>query len=140
MWCQGLWKTSYKVAGLARSTYMLYKWEAQHGCKLHGNEGTKKQRCVTRQTMLNVEAFIICWYKKCANVMFHQIKGIGVGRHDVQLVIPKTWTSVCEWSDEVHKAILTHTYVKTSSMSLNLITFKFMLKVSGKWFWISMCF
>jgi hypothetical protein len=49
----------------------------------------------------------------------------------------KTWKSVHEQSDEVHKAILNPTYAKTSSMFPNLITFKFMLNLSRKRYWIS---
>jgi hypothetical protein len=57
---------------------MLYKWKNQCGWKLlpHENKGTKKQWCAVRQTMLNVEAFIM----KCEDLMFHQMKGIGDGR------------------------------------------------------------
>jgi hypothetical protein len=69
--------------------------------------------------------------------MPHQMKGIGDGRQDVRLAITEIWKSVHEQSDEVHKAILNPTYVKTSSMFANLITFKFMLKVLGKRSWIS---
>ncbi len=117
--------------GLAWSTYTLYKQKSWHGCRylLHGNKGTKNQLCAMRQVVSNVKALTM----RCVDVMPHQMKGIGDGWHDVQLVIPETWESVYEWSDEVQKEILTLTYVKTSFIFPNLIRLKFMLKVLGNY-------
>jgi hypothetical protein len=54
------------------------------------------------------------------------MKGIGDGQHNVRVVIPETWNHVHEQSDEVQKAILTPSYVKTSTIFPNLIKLKFM--------------
>jgi len=45
-----------------------------------------------RQVVSNVKALTM----RCVDVMPHQMKGIGDGWHDAQLVIPETWESVYE--------------------------------------------
>jgi hypothetical protein len=72
--CEKVW---YKAVGLVWSTYMLFKRESPLRCRFlqHGNKGTKKQHCATRQVVSNVKALI----RRCVDVMPHKMKGIGDG-------------------------------------------------------------
>jgi len=68
----------YKIVGLSRLTYMLYKGFYKQDCKLlpHGNKGTHKL-CITMwQAKSNRQSLI----DLCVNTMSHQMKGIGSGR------------------------------------------------------------
>jgi hypothetical protein len=48
--------TWYKIIGVSKSTYVLYKFESKWGCQFlpHGNKGIHKLRMLTKQAELNV--------------------------------------------------------------------------------------
>ncbi len=70
--------TWYKIIGLSKSTYMLYKVNSKRGCRFlpHGNKGSHKLQTQTKQAESNVQSFI----DLNANTMPHQLKGIENGR------------------------------------------------------------
>jgi hypothetical protein len=74
--------TWYKIIGLSRSTYMLYKVDSKQGCKFlpHGNKGLHKFKTPTKQEKSNVQLLI----DLSVDIMPHQLKGIKSGRQDVQ--------------------------------------------------------
>jgi hypothetical protein len=91
--------TLYKIIGLSKSTYMLYKVDFKRRCRfwLHDNKSSDKLRTPTKQVESNVQSLI----DLNVNTMSHQLKGIKNGRKDVQQILPDTWRSLRKWSDEV---------------------------------------
>jgi hypothetical protein len=77
--CEMAW---YKIIGLSKSTYMLYKVNPKRECKFlpHGNKGSHKLWTPTKQAKSNVQSLI----NLSVNTMPHQLKGIENGRQDVQ--------------------------------------------------------
>ncbi len=73
--------TRYKIVGLSKLTYMLYKVDSKRGCRFlpHGNKGSHKLQTPTKQAKSNVQLLI----NLNANIMPHQLKGIKNGKHDV---------------------------------------------------------
>jgi hypothetical protein len=61
--------TWYKIIGLSKSTYMLYKTNPKQGCRFwpHDNKGSHKLRTLTKQVELNVQSLI----DLIANTMLH---------------------------------------------------------------------
>jgi hypothetical protein len=71
---------------------MLYKSNNKHNCQFlpRGNKSTHKLCMSTWQVDSNVQSLIDLF----ADVMPHQMRGIGNGRQDVRCLLPKTWKSM----------------------------------------------
>ncbi len=67
----------YSIVGISQSTYLDHEKDSKCGIKqwLHENLGLKKKRFVAKHAENNVQLFI----DQCANIMPHQMKGIGNG-------------------------------------------------------------
>jgi len=65
---------------------MLYKSDTKQGCRFlrHGNKGIHKLRMSTWQGESNVQSLI----DLSIDTMPHQMKGIKIGRQDVQHLLP----------------------------------------------------
>ncbi len=64
--------------------------------KPQGIIGMKKQHFATKQVESNVESLI----EQCIDIMLHEMKRIGDGWQNIHLLIPNTWKSIREWSNE----------------------------------------
>jgi hypothetical protein len=76
--CQGLWKTLVQSCGFGMINIYVVQVRKLTWLQIPTawKQKDKKQCCAIRQAMLNVKAFIT----RCANVMPHQMKGIGDGQ------------------------------------------------------------
>ncbi len=76
--CETAW---YKIIGVSRSMYMLYKSSTKRSCRFlpHGNKGTHKLQISTKHTKSNVQSLINLF----EGIMPHQMKSMGNGRQDV---------------------------------------------------------
>ncbi len=95
--------TRYKIVGLSKLTYMLYKIDSKWGCTFlpHGNKSSHKLQTPTKQVESNVQSLI----DLSADTMLHQLKGIRNGRQDVWWFLPDTWKSFREQSDEISDSV-----------------------------------
>jgi len=68
----------YKIVGLSKSTYMIYKVDSKQRCRflLHGNKGSHKLWTPTIRAESNFQSLI----NLNVNTMSHQLKGIKNGR------------------------------------------------------------
>jgi hypothetical protein len=84
----------YKIIGLLRSMYMLYKGFCKQGYRFlpNGNKDTRKLHITTQHVESNVQSLI----DLCANTMSHQMKGVGNGRHGVRHLLPHMWKRIQE--------------------------------------------
>lgn len=96
--CENAW---YIIHGVSRASYHNYKKAARSGSitSSHGNSGQLRPRPATVQAEGTIHAIV----RMNADLMPHQMKGIGGGRQDVRQVLPSTlnWKQVLSDVNEV---------------------------------------